>query len=67
MELWVFRERDNSTATVDFSGKTVKDLLAELRINPETVLVVRQGEVVPEETLLTDKDRIELLSVISGG
>ena len=67
MELRVFKEKDNSTIRVDFLGTTAKDLLIQLRINPETVLVVRKGEVIPEEAALRDKESIELLSVISGG
>ncbi|MBS3136430.1 MoaD/ThiS family protein [Candidatus Woesearchaeota archaeon] len=43
------------------------ELLAELKINPTTVILVRNGEVtLPEETL-SNKDDIVIISVVSGG
>lgn len=67
MEINIFIEREKSTRTVCIQRDTVTDLLEELKINPETVLVVRKGEVLTEKEILQDKDKIELLSVISGG
>ncbi len=67
MELEVFKEREQTTVKVDFKGKTVKELLQQLRINPEVILVVRNHEICTEDELLQEQDRIELLSVISGG
>lgn len=62
----VFNERDQTTKEVNFSG-TVQDLLTNLNINPETVLVVRNNEVITEQEILNNNDSIKLLSVISGG
>jgi len=45
----------------------VKEVLRELGINPETVLVVREGELLTEDTRLSEDDQIEIISVISGG
>lgn len=67
MELTVFNERDNSTQKVNFSGRTVGELLKQLKINPEVVIVTRNDEVITESEKLSDKDRLELLSVVSGG
>ncbi len=67
MEIDLFIERDNSTKNILFSESTVLELLRHLKINPETVIVVRNNEVITEKELLCDKDKIELLSVISGG
>ena len=39
------------------------DLLREMRINPETVLVMRNGEVVTEEEKLRDNDILRIISV----
>lgn len=47
--------------------KLVKDLLRELNLLPETVLVVRGDDLVTEDDILRDADRIEIRPVISGG
>ena len=67
MELTIYNERENSTTTIAFSGKTVQDLLRHQNINPETVLVVRNNEVLLETEEVWNKDQITFLSVISGG
>ena len=67
MEVEIFIERNNSTQTIAVNGTTVLELLHQIKINHETVIVVRNNEVLTEKELLQDKDRIELLSVISGG
>ncbi|HIH12828.1 TPA: thiamine biosynthesis protein ThiS [Candidatus Woesearchaeota archaeon] len=67
MKIGIFKERENSRETIDFTGKSVLDLLRHLQINSETVLVVRKNEVLTEEELLEDQDRVDILSVISGG
>ena len=67
MYIEVCNERERTTTKVDFVGKTVKNLLSQLKLNPEAFLVVRNSEVITEEDTLQDQDKIELLSVISGG
>ena len=62
----VFIEPDNETKEIEFGG-TVSQLLKKLKINPETVIVARNNELVPEEEELKDSDEIKLLAVISGG
>jgi sulfur carrier protein len=47
--------------------KRVKDLLQELNLLPESVLVVRGDELVTEDDILRDADRVEIRPVISGG
>jgi sulfur carrier protein ThiS len=42
-------------------------VLDELGVNPDTVLVIRSGELVTRETRLGDGDEIEVRPVISGG
>jgi sulfur carrier protein len=48
-------------------GRTVRALLQELGVNPDTVLVIRAGELVTREVRLEDVDEIEVRPVISGG
>ncbi len=49
-----------------FSG-TVSQLLQKLKLNPATVLVVRNSTLVTESDKLKDADEVKILSVISGG
>ena len=62
----IFIERENRKLVKDFSGKA-EELLKHLNINPEVVLVVRNGELVSEDAQLEEKDDVKILSVISGG
>jgi sulfur carrier protein ThiS len=48
-------------------GRSVRDVLAELSVNPDTVLVIRAGELVTREDRLRSDDEIEIRPVISGG
>jgi sulfur carrier protein ThiS len=47
--------------------RLVRAVLDELGVNPDTVLVIREGELVTRETRLDDVDEIEVRPVISGG
>ena len=50
---------------------TVAELLEQLRINPKTVVVERNLEIVPRDTLdaeaIQDGDRIEIVRIVGGG
>jgi len=48
-------------------GMTARDLLRKLEIPQDTVLVVRDGQLITEDTLLKDEDNLKLVAVISGG
>ncbi len=48
-------------------GMTARDLLRKLEIPQDTVLVVRDGQLITEDTILQDDDNIKLVAVISGG
>ena len=53
---------------VDVKGpKRAKDVLRELNLIVEAHLVIRDNELVTEDVMLNDKDRIEIRPVISGG
>ncbi len=61
----VFIERFNETKEVDASN--IRDLFNKLNINPETVIAVRDNEIILDNANLDKNDSIKLLSVISGG
>ena len=67
MELTIFNEKVNTTEKIVFSGNTVQELLNLLKINSETVLVSRNNEIITEEEVLQENDKLDILSVISGG
>ncbi|MFH1636829.1 MAG: MoaD/ThiS family protein [Candidatus Woesearchaeota archaeon] len=46
---------------------TVKDMLKKLKMNPAAVLVVVNNELATEDASLRPKDKVKILSVISGG
>ena len=62
----IFIERTNEHKEVK-EASTVKELLKILDINPTTVIVARNNELVIDNTKLNRRDSIKILSVISGG
>ena len=48
-------------------SRRVRDLLHELRINPETVLVVRGDDLLTPDEVIKDGETIEVIPAISGG
>jgi len=48
-------------------GRKVLDVLGELGIDPDTVLVIRERELVTREDRVVDSDVLEIRPVISGG
>lgn len=52
---------------LELEKKSIKELLDELKINPNTVIIVKNNEIVLEDEELDDNDEIKILSVISGG
>ena len=64
----IFVDRGNSNKTLELeSNSIVADLLKKLNINPVTVIVSRNNELVLEDEKLNNEDEIKILSVISGG
>ena len=60
------REKKEKNLEID-SNATVKDLLAKMDINPVTVIVSKNNDVILEDEKLEDNDDIKIISVISGG
>ncbi|MBS3064518.1 MAG: MoaD/ThiS family protein [DPANN group archaeon] len=61
----VFIERENKH--VEVTASSVKEILQKLKINPEVVIISKNNELVTEDSKVSEKDEIKLLSVISGG
>ena len=68
MRISVFFDRENMEKTIEIGkNSSVKDLLADMKINPVTVIVSRDNNIITEDEKVNDKDKIRLFSVISGG
>lgn len=68
MKIQVKIQRPEKIMKVEIPSKSnVKDLLKKININSTTIIVTRNKEVLDEDTMLNNKDKLELLSVISGG
>ena len=49
------------------AGSTVRHIIQQADLNPESILAVRNGKLVNEATLTEDGDTIKLVTVVSGG
>ena len=64
----VFIDKENKNIILELDNNSiVEDLLKKLKINPVTVIVSRNNELILEDERLNDKDELKILSVISGG
>lgn len=66
VEVFFDRKKEEKTIEVD-ENSSVKDLLSKMDINPVTVIVSRDNNIILEDEKIKDKDKIKLISVISGG
>ena len=58
----------NPNRTLDIKGPvSIIALLQRLEINRESVLVIRDGALVPGDAMLDDAAEVEIRPVISGG
>ena len=62
----VFIEKENKQLVLK-KNCTGLELLKKLKINPDTVLLVKNNEIVLPEENLSKTDDIKILSVVSGG
>ncbi|MBI4452565.1 MoaD/ThiS family protein [Candidatus Woesearchaeota archaeon] len=64
----IFIDREDKREKIELdSDSKIEDLLKILSINPVTVIVSRNNELILEDEKLNDNDNIKILSVISGG
>ena len=64
--IFIDSENKNTKLKLD-KNSSAADLLKKLNINPVTVLVARNNELILEDEKLKNNDNIKILSVISGG
>ena len=66
VNVFIDRENKNTILKLD-NNSIVSDVLKTLKINPVTVIVSRNNELIMEDEKLSNNDEIKILSVISGG
>lgn len=66
MKIYVEKQNKHLELEAD-KARNGAGLLERLSINPDTVILVKNGEVVLPEEDLSETDDIKILSVISGG
>jgi len=68
MKISVYYDRENKEKTIEIDENiSVKELLKKMNINPVTVIVSKNNNIILEDEQLKDKDDIKIISVISGG
>ena len=68
MQINVFYDREKEEKNIELDeDSSIKDLLAKMNINPVTVIVSKDNNIITEDEKVNDKDKIKLISVISGG
>ncbi len=56
------------TRQVEVTGRRrVRDVLIDLGVNPESVLVIRNSQLLTHDTQVGNEDTLELRPVVSGG
>jgi sulfur carrier protein ThiS len=63
----IFIESRDFKKTVILKGKTVKELLRQIKLSPENFVISKNGEIVLEDERLKDNDKVKLFPVVSGG
>ena len=48
-------------------GMTIRKALQNLGIEPDSVLIIRNGELITDDEIILANDEIKLVPVISGG
>jgi sulfur carrier protein ThiS len=65
MKIKVYIDKSKESKIVDC--ESIKEIIKKLNLNLEEFIIVKNGELITENTKLKDKDEIKFLSVMSGG
>ncbi len=64
----IYFERENKTKNIVLKNEiTLKELLKKLDITLDSIILVKNDQICLEDEIITNKDKIKLLSVVSGG
>ena len=57
----------NEERQIPNDNYTIKDLLKEMDLSPQTIVSKQNGELVIEDTVIEEDDEIQLVQIIYGG
>ena len=63
MRIRVFLGKDGERILDIQKGRSIESILKSLKINPQTVIVSRNGEIVAEQEILNEKDTLRIIKV----
>lgn len=64
----IFLEKENKNINVELEQKSsITNVLKKLDISVESVIILKNDEVTIEEDFVENKDKLKILSVVSGG
>lgn len=64
----IFIERENKTVNLEIDGEqTIKRILKKLNLSTESVIIIKNNDISLEDELVSNTDKLKLLSVVSGG
>jgi len=66
MEIFLEKENKIITKALDSPIKII-ELLNELKINKESIIIVKNNNIALEDEIINNEDNIKILSVVSGG
>jgi sulfur carrier protein ThiS len=49
------------------AGQSIREAMLQCGVQPEAVLVTRNGELIEDDVILQPGDRVKLLPTVSGG
>lgn len=62
MKIRIFLEKENSSKSLEVAkGQTIESVLKRMKINPQTVIVMKNGEVVSEQETLKEKGSLKIV------
>jgi|AntRauTorckE6833_2_1112554.scaffolds.fasta_scaffold172309_1 sulfur carrier protein ThiS len=62
----VYIERSDEQHELEFSG-SAEALCDHFNVNPQTVLIVKDGQLITEEIEVDGAQEVKLITVVSGG
>lgn len=57
----------NEEREIPTENYTIKDLLNDMDLSPQTIVSKQNGELVIEDTVIEENDEIQLVQIIYGG
>jgi len=58
---------DGTTIDVQAKGSSIEDILEKVEINPEEVIVAKNGKIVSEYEAVDDEDELKVVRIVHGG